>query len=177
MTTSSIFFPTVFRLKFAFSKALLSLMAISMVAIGIVVPTTPAFAVTPASPHGTHAPWHRGGVAKTTVTRQAATTGPVLIPVSQNQIGWLALSSIGAVEPFNLQTGQLLGSPIYLPTGLVPTAMAFWQPSPLASASPTDDPMLLVVSVKTLSLGGTLATSVATNTANDIAVALSVRSA
>ena len=161
-----------------------------MVALGVVVPTTPALAATPASPHGTHAPWHRGGVAKTTVTRQAATTGPVLIPVSQNQIGWLALSSIGAVEPFNLQTGQLLGSPIYLPTGLVPTAMAFWQPSPLASASPTDDPMLLVVSnatgsnadsltfidaakkviVKTLSLGGTLATSVATNTANDIAV-------
>jgi hypothetical protein len=56
MTTSSIFFPTVFRLKFAFSKALLSLMAISMVAIGIVVPTTPALAATPASPHGTHAP-------------------------------------------------------------------------------------------------------------------------
>ena len=152
----------------------------------VVAPVAPAIAAT--SP--AQSTWHRGGIAKMRIAHATTTVGPVAIPVAQNQIGWLALSNIGAVEAFNIRTGQLLDSPIYLPTGQVPVALAFWQPNPLASTSATDDPLLLVVSnnastnvdsltfidaarktvLKTIALGGTLATSVATNVVNDYAV-------
>ena len=172
-------------LKTAVSKGALWLATFAVVAIAVAAPVTPAFAA--ASVQST---WHRGGIAKMRIAHATTSIGPVSIPVSQNQIGWLALSNIGAVEPFNIRTGQLLDSPIYLPTGRVPVSIAYWQPNPIASASATEDPVLLVVSnssstnadsltfvdaarktvLKTISLGGTLATSVATNVINDYAV-------
>ncbi len=168
-----------------FSKLLRSLAMVSIVVVAVAAPVAPASAAS-----SNQSTWHRGGIAKMRVAHAVTTLGPVSIPVSQNQIGWLALSNIGAVEPFNIRTGQLLNSPIYLPTGLVPVSLAYWQPNPLASASATEDPLLLVVSnnastnadsltfidaarktvLKTISLGGTFATSVATNVINDYAV-------
>ena len=179
-----------FRLRRSGFQSLLShlLRGLAMVSIVVVAVATPVEPATAAPSNSSN--WHRGGIAKIRVARTATTLGPVLIPVSQNQIGWLALSNIGAVEPFNIRTGQLLDSPIYLPTGLVPVSIAYWQPNPATSTNPTDDPMILVLSnnsstgadsltfidaakktvIKTISLGGSNATSVAASIETDTAV-------
>ena len=158
---------------------------VSIVVVAVAAPVAPASAAT-----SNQSTWHRGGIAKMRVAHAVTTLGPVSIPVSQNQIGWLALSNIGAVEPFNIRTGQLLNSPIYLPTGLVPVSIAYWQPNPATSTNPTEDPMVLVLSnnsstgadsltfidaakkiiIKTISLGGSNATSVAASIETDTAV-------
>ena len=171
--------------KTLFSNLLRSLAMVSIVVVAVAAPVAPASAA--ASNQST---WHRGGIAKMRMAHAVTTLGPVSIPVSQNQIGWLALSNIGAVEPFNIRTGQLLDSPIYLPTGLVPVSIAYWQPNPTTSTNPTEDPMVLVLSnnsstgadsltfidaakkivIKTISLGGINATSVAASIETDTAV-------
>ncbi|MCX6508083.1 MAG: hypothetical protein NTY27_02690, partial [Actinobacteria bacterium] len=168
-----------------FSKLLRSLAMVSIVVVAVAAPVAPASAAS-----SIQSTWHRGGIAKMRVAHAVTTLGPVSIPVSQNQIGWLALSNIGAVEPFNIRTGQLLNSPIYLPTGLVPVSIAYWQPNPATSTNPSEDPMVLVLSnnsstgadsltfidaakkivIKTISLGGINATSVAASIKTDTAV-------
>ena len=168
-----------------FSKLLRSLAMVSIVVVAVAAPVAPASAAS-----SNQSTWHRGGIAKMRVAHAVTTLGPVSIPVSQNQIGWLALSNIGAVEPFNIRTGQLLNSPIYLPTGLVPVSIAYWQPNPATSTNPSEDPMVLVLSnnsstgadsltfidaakkivIKTISLGGINATSVAASIKTDTAV-------
>ena len=105
--------------------------------------------------------------------------------VSQSQLAWVAVESADEVEMVDEATGEVYGSPIDLPIGSNPTAIAYWQPSPGSTASSndpiaitanTDDSVSFIDTVtdsilNTISIGsGGDVTSIAASTSSDYAV-------
>ncbi len=137
-------------------------------------------------------PWVRPGIARVAVPRSSvkASLASVSVPVSQDQLAWVALGSLNEVEMINAATGEVYGSPIPLPTNDSPVAIAYWRPNLGYTTATSSDPQIVVLSnntssgtdyvtfidaltkveTSTISLGGTHGTSVAASTEYDVAV-------
>ena len=145
----------------------------------------------------TTVPWERSGIGfsgKATAGSGSSPNVAVVLPVSQNQLAWVALKNINglasgnAVQAVNALTGEAYGSPIPLPSGNVPVAMSYWRPNLGSTSASSDDPYIAVLAnnsttgvdyvtfinvltktvVSTISLGGSLGTAIAASETNDV---------
>ena len=112
------------------------------------------------------------------------------VPVSQDTLVWVAIASQNELELVDQSTGAIIGTPITLPTGSDPTALAYWSPSAANyeyTLSENKDPYILVADhgtdkvsfidaatkqyVTSISLGGSAPTtmSIAASTTSDFA--------
>jgi len=137
-------------------------------------------------------PWVRPGIARVAVPRSStsASLASVSVPVSQDQLAWVALGALNEVEMINAATGEVYGSPIPLPTNDSPVSIAYWRPNLGYTTATSSDPQVVVLSnntstgtdyvtfidaltktiTSTISLGGIYGTSIATSTEYDLAV-------
>jgi RHS repeat-associated protein len=112
------------------------------------------------------------------------------VPVSQDTLVWVAIASQNKVELVDQSTGAIIGTPISLPGGSDPVALAYWAPSAANyqyTVAENRDPYVLVADhgtdkvsfidaatkqyVTSISLGGAAPTtmSIAASTTSDFA--------
>jgi RHS repeat-associated protein len=111
------------------------------------------------------------------------------VPVSQDTLVWVAIASENKVELVDQSTGAIVGTPISLPSGSDPVALAYWAPSAANqyTLAENKDPYVLVADhgtdkvsfidaatkqyVTSISLGGDAPTtmSIAVSTTSDFA--------
>ena len=135
--------------------------------------------------------WTRLGIPVSSVATSSSPGAPnsaAVVPVSQNQLAWVSLKTLNSVQPVNAATGEAVGSPIPLPTGDSPIAMAYWRPNIGSTSATSTDPFIAVLSnntttgtdyvtfidaltkteTSTISLGGSLGTAIAASESSDV---------